>query len=115
LLLFRALEGRLLPLDGPLRDRNGLLDWVRMDNTTIQFENLLVNYVRGLAVVDPAQPIPLDQSLLEAGLLDSFGIVEMLTYLESEFDVTIPDEDMTKENLGSIRKMADYVYRRKSA
>jgi hypothetical protein len=29
--------------------------------------------------------------------------------------VTIPDEDMTKEKLGSIRKMADYVYRRKGA
>lgn len=75
----------------------------------------LVQYVKGLAVIDPTQTIPTDQSLLEVGLLDSFGIVEMLTYVESEFDLEIPDEDMTKANLGSIRKMADYVQRRKAA
>jgi len=65
--------------------------------------------VKSFAIIESGQEIPLDQSLLEAGILDSFGIVDMITFVESEFDVDIPDEDMTKEKLGSIQKMAEYV------
>jgi len=80
-----------------------------MSETTERIEQIIVNYVKSFAIVVPGQEIPLEESLLEAGILDSFGIVEMITYVESEFDVAIPDEDMTREKLGSIRKMAQYV------
>jgi len=51
--------------------------------------------------------------LLETGILDSFGIVELITFIECEFDLAIPDEDVTKEKLGSILKMAEYIYQRR--
>lgn len=73
------------------------------------FEKTIVEYVKSFAIIEPGQQIPLDQSLLEAGILDSFGIVDMITFVESEFDLEIPDEDMTQEKLGSIQKMAAYV------
>ena len=69
----------------------------------------IVEYVRGATILAPHQEIPLDQSLMDAGLFDSFGIVEMLTFLESAFNVTIPERDVTREKLGSVHKMADYV------
>lgn len=80
-----------------------------METETEQVEQVIVDYVKSFAIIEPGQEIPLEQSLLEAGILDSFGIVEMITFVESEFDLSIPDEDMTKEKLGSIRKMALYV------
>lgn len=76
---------------------------------TEHFEQVILDYVKSFAIVEPDQVIPRDQSLLEAGILDSFGIVEMITFIESEFDIAIPDEDMTKEKLGSIQKMAEYI------
>ena len=75
-----------------------------------KFEQVIVDYVKSFAIVEPDQDIPRDQSLLEVGILDSFGIVEMITFIESEFDIAIPDEDMTKDKLGSINKMAQYVF-----
>lgn len=80
-----------------------------METEIQQIEEVIVNWVQSFAIIEPGQEIPLDQSLLEAGILDSFGIVDMMTYVESEFDISIPDEDMTREKLGSIQKVAVYV------
>lgn len=74
-----------------------------------QIEQTIVDYVKSIAIIEPGQEIPLKESLLETGILDSFGIVEMMTFIESEFDIEIPDEDMNQEKLGSIKKMALYV------
>lgn len=77
--------------------------------------NTIVSYVRENYVPDASVQIPLDQSLLEVGLLDSYAIIELITWLEAEYKVRIPDEDITKTNLGSIQKMASYVLRRREA
>jgi acyl carrier protein len=69
----------------------------------------IVEYLKGAVLLDPAQEIPLDKSLLETGILDSYGIVDLLTFIEGEFGLAIPDEDITKEKMGSIRKMANYI------
>ena len=74
----------------------------------------IVGYLKNTAL-DPTVAIPLDRSLLEAGILDSYGIVDLVTYLESEFNLAIPDDDVSKEKMGSLRKMASYVARRKAA
>lgn len=75
----------------------------------------ILDYLRDAVLLDPAEEIPLDESLLEARVLDSYGVVDLVTFLEREFGVTIPDEDLTKEKLGSIRKMAKYVETRQEA
>ncbi|MBP63064.1 MAG: hypothetical protein CMJ62_16210 [Planctomycetaceae bacterium] len=86
-----------------------------MGNTAEQNMQRIVAYVQGASMIDPSQEIPLDRSLLEAGVFDSFGIVELITYIETEFDLAIPEEDLTREKMGSIRKMADYVSQKKAA
>lgn len=86
-----------------------------MGNAAEQTMHRIVTYVRGAAMIDPSLEIPLDRSLLEAGVFDSFGIVELITYIETEFDLVIPEEDLTREKMGSIRKMADYVSQKKAA
>lgn len=88
---------------------------MRMIEQTIpQVMDRIVDYVRNVAILEPDQTIPLDQSLVEAGIFDSFAVVEMLTFLESAFELTIPDEDITREKLGSIRKMANYIVQRQA-
>lgn len=55
------------------------------------------------------QTLPRDQSLIELGILDSFGVVELVEFLEETWSLTILDEDLTKERMGSIIKMSRMV------
>ena len=48
-------------------------------------------------------------SLLNNGLIDSLGILEVVAFLEKEFRIAISDEDLLPENFGSIRSLSDFV------
>ena len=49
------------------------------------------------------------ESLIDAGVLDSFGLLEFLTTIEEEFDLKIPDADLIPANFATIQKICDYV------
>ena len=67
----------------------------------------IVDYLRtGNPLISELASVPLDESLVELGLMDSFGVVEIISFLESKYQIKIEDEDITKEKFGSIRKMA---------
>jgi len=51
-------------------------------------------------------------SLLEAGVIDSVGVLELIEHLESTYGFQIPDADVLPENLDSIDAIALYVVRR---
>ena len=48
-------------------------------------------------------------SLLEAGLIDSTGVLELVGYLESEFQIAVADAEIIPENLDSIRTIIAYI------
>lgn len=52
------------------------------------------------------------ESLLAAGLIDSTGILELVSFLETEFAITVMDEEIVPENLDSIGQIAAYVDRK---
>ena len=52
-----------------------------------------------------------DTPLLQGGVLDSMGIMELVAFLEEEFGVRVPDSDLTEENLGSIDGIVGFVTR----
>ena len=58
------------------------------------------------------QKIPLDKSLMELGYLDSFGIIELVTFLEKKFKVKIEDNEIVIEIFGSINKMSKLVLKK---
>jgi acyl carrier protein len=53
-----------------------------------------------------------NESLLEAGLIDSTGILELVSFLETEFGIRIADADIIPDNLDSIAKIVAYVERK---
>jgi acyl carrier protein len=53
--------------------------------------------------------LPRDESLLELEVLDSAGVIEFIVFVESTWDIEISDEDITKERMGSLNKMAALV------
>lgn len=50
---------------------------------------------------------------LESGLVDSLGILDLVTFLEKEFSLRVSDEDLLPENFQSLDAVADFV-RKKS-
>ena len=52
------------------------------------------------------------ESLLDAGLIDSTGILELVAFLESEFGIQMADADIVPANLDSIRTIVAYVERK---
>ena len=53
--------------------------------------------------------IPRNQSLVELGVLDSYGVIELVDFLEENWDIKILDDEITREKMGSIDKMAALV------
>lgn len=51
-------------------------------------------------------------SFIEAGLIDSTGILELVSFIESEFGIVIADEEIVPENLDSIAAITAYVERK---
>lgn len=61
---------------------------------------------------DDGATLAADQSLTEAGVLDSMGVLELIMFIEERFGVTVPDEDTLPENLDSVARIVNYVERR---
>lgn len=55
-----------------------------------------------------------DDPLLDRGVIDSMGVLELIGFLQREFDITIGDDDIRESNLGTLRSIASYVSRRKN-
>ena len=57
------------------------------------------------------QPLTLaeDDSLLEQGIVDSTGVLELVTFLEDHFTITVEDEELVPENLDSIENLVRFV------
>ena len=51
-------------------------------------------------------------SFLEEGIIDSTGILELVTYLEDDYSITVEDEELVPENLDSISNVAAYLGRK---
>lgn len=47
--------------------------------------------------------------LLESGIVDSLGILDLVAVLESEFGLTVSDEDLLPENFRSIERIAEFA------
>jgi acyl carrier protein len=53
-----------------------------------------------------------DTSFLEAGILDSTGVMEVVAFLEQQFGVRVDDDELTPENLDSISSIGAFVSRK---
>ena len=68
-------------------------------------EFIVTNYLFGDITKVPRD----DDSLVEGGIIDSTGILELIEFLESRFEVKVSDSETVPENLGSISNLTKYV------
>ena len=53
-----------------------------------------------------------DASLLDAGIVDSTGVLEIINFLESELGVTVEDAEMVPENLDAVNHIVAFVQKK---
>jgi len=53
-----------------------------------------------------------DDSLLEKGIIDSTGVLELLAFLQRTYGIEISDGDLTVENLDSVTNLSTFVTNR---
>ena len=64
--------------------------------------------------VADAQSLADDASLLDQGIVDSTGVLEVITFLESEFAIKVEDAEMTPDNLDTIANILAFIARKKA-
>jgi acyl carrier protein len=63
-----------------------------------------------------AAPLQSDtMSLLDNGIIDSVGVMELVAFLEQDHGLQIADEDLVPENLDSVDNLARFVLRKRAA
>ena len=64
-------------------------------------ENVLAG-ARGAALND-------DDSFLETGVIDSTGILELVSFIEDEFKIEVKDDELVPDNFDSVSKLSGYI------
>ena len=50
-----------------------------------------------------------DDKLMEKGVVDSMGVLEMMTFIEDTHGVKVEDDEVSEANLGSLSAIARFV------
>jgi len=55
-----------------------------------------------------------NDSFLEKGLIDSTGVLELVSFIEETYGITIEDEELIPDNLDSLHKLENFITRKLS-
>ncbi len=74
------------------------------------------NYIIENFLFGDEAPLQSDKmSLLDEGIIDSVGVMELVAFLEQDFSLKVDDEDLIPENLDSIDNLVGYITRKQAA
>lgn len=71
-------------------------------------EFIVANFLFG----DTERNLSNDDSLLEHGIIDSTGIMELVFFLEATYSIDIDASELVPANLDSINKTVDFIMRK---
>jgi acyl carrier protein len=70
------------------------------------------NFLTTNFVLDPVWSFDDACSLLDAGILDSTGVMELVAFLQNEYSIDVRDEDVVVDNLDSVDRICCFVAQR---
>jgi acyl carrier protein len=69
--------------------------------------------LKNFLFTDDANALSDSTSLIGEGIIDSTGILELVSYLEESFGIKVTDEEMTPANFDSIQNIAAFIGRKR--
>ena len=58
---------------------------------------------------NPDYPLKDDEPLFSSGLIDSFAMAQVGVFIETEFNLYIPDPELTVENMDTVKQITDKI------
>ena len=82
----------------------------------MEIEEQVRTFLTSNFLLDPDVALSRDESLLENGIVDSTGMLEVIQFLEGNFGIGVDDMEVLPENLDSVANLTNFVaYKLKSA
>jgi len=53
-----------------------------------------------------------DVSFLDEGIIDSLGIIELVSFVEGQFGISVADRELVPDNFDSVQKLTGYICRK---
>ena len=78
----------------------------------MDYKNSLIQFIQDEFVRKRGGDIKEDEDLLSSGLIDSLGILTLVSFMEEQFAIEIPSEDVVYENFHSIESLSHYLENR---
>jgi len=81
----------------------------------MEINNQIRNYiVSNFLYGDSNIKLDNDQSLLDSGIIDSTGVLELVSFIEEDFDIKINDDELVPENLDSIINITQFIEQKRN-
>ena len=61
-------------------------------------------------IIKNTKNLPLNKSLLELGYLDSFGVIDLVSFIEKKYKIKVENDELSKEKFGSMNKMVNLIF-----
>ena len=72
-------------------------------------EQKLIEFIKDEYLSDPDMEITLDTKLISSGIIDSFTLVSLQSFIEKEFGKMIPAPRITADSFNTIRQMIEII------
>lgn len=72
----------------------------------------IIEFLSGTLASASPEPIGLQTQLLEGGMLDSLGILQMMIFLGDKLGIEVGDEDFVAENFATVGSLAAFVVKK---
>ena len=70
------------------------------------------NFILENFILENPEDLVDDESMLEKGIIDSTGVLELVGFIESTYQIKVEDEELIPENLDSIKNIVGYLERK---
>jgi len=58
--------------------------------------------------------LELDTDFFDKGIIDSTGVIELVSFIEEKFDISVDDDELIPENLSSLKKVDAFLQKKLS-
>lgn len=73
----------------------------------------IISYIKDEVTNEAIDHIDANEDLLGNGIIDSIGLIKLISFLEQEYRISIPPEDMTVENFMTPQSITEYILKLK--
>jgi acyl carrier protein len=81
----------------------------------VEVESKLKQFITREIMFADDDALDSNEPLLGSGIIDSLGIMRLVSFIEEEFDLVVPEEQLVPEHFQSVNRLASFVERLQTA